>query len=208
MRKLLVSVLVSTLLLAGLGLAVYGQAGDQLAALAGPLVVDVRQQVPVDVTLATSVGATGTQTVTVPMVLDLNLQIGLSSALTPAVTIGEVTPARVTVSALAAQGEALVDGAGIEYNIEAPETLEIIQIQSGADSSGDFKLIGELRNIGDEALEYQSFAVSLYDADGTLIGVESTYAELEEIAPGQTSPFTLITFTPVDEVASYFVQAD
>ena len=53
-----------------------------------------------------------TLAVTVPMVLDINLQIGLSSALTPEVTIGEVTPARVAVSALAAQGEALVDGAG------------------------------------------------------------------------------------------------
>jgi hypothetical protein len=52
-----------------------------------PITTTIRQQVPVSVTLRIPLGATDTQTVTIPMLLSLNLQLSLGELVTPSLVL-------------------------------------------------------------------------------------------------------------------------
>lgn len=200
MRPVL-SMLVGVLLAVGLVFLVFGQ--EEGVGRLQPLLVDVSQAVPVEVTFVTE-----GQTVTVPMSLDVRLQVGLSSALTPVVSVGPVGPALVSVSELLAQGEPLVDNSGIVYEVEVAEGIEIVQLRSDADFAGEMELTGEVRNVSDEDVE--SFRVQLvvtvYDGDGRILDAATGYPTLQVLKAGQTSPFMILTQAPMGEVARYFVQ--
>jgi hypothetical protein len=58
-----------------------------------PLTTTLRQRVPISVTIRFPLGTTDTQTVTIPMLLDLNLQISLGELVSPSVVVvAEVSP--------------------------------------------------------------------------------------------------------------------
>lgn len=60
--------------------------------------------------------------------------------------------------------------------------------------SGDYLTIeGEVANQGTTPAEFVKVVVTLYDADGNVVGVAFTYTTLDEIAPGGTSPFEIMT---------------
>ena len=78
-----------------------------------PITATVRQQVPVSVTVHIPLGTTGTQTVTIPMLLNLNFQISLGELVSPSLAltaevsaVGPVaplaTPARTVTATTAA----------------------------------------------------------------------------------------------------------
>ena len=91
MKRFFVGIVLAGLFVAALVAVVAGQDGP-LGRLQ-PLLVDVSQAVPVEVSFV--VEGTEPQTVTVPMTLDVRLQVGLSSSLTPVVSVGPVGPALV-----------------------------------------------------------------------------------------------------------------
>lgn len=55
--------------------------------------------------------------------------------------------------------------------------------------SGD-TLVGEVQNTGDKTLEGVAVIAISYDAAGEVHGVYQTYVSLDQIAPGDTSPFS------------------
>jgi hypothetical protein len=69
-----------------------------------PITATLRQRVPISVTLRIPLGATETQTVTIPLLLNLDLQISLGEWVSPALTltadVGPLTPLTPTVAAL------------------------------------------------------------------------------------------------------------
>lgn len=172
-----------------------------------PLLIDIQQQVPVEVTFV--LDTTEPQTVTVPMALDLNLQIGLSSTMTPVVSVAATGPALVSVSQLLAEGQPLTDNEDIPYQIEGAEGIEIIQWRVAEDYAANFGALGELRNLDEKRdLGAVELIVSLYDSQGNLLGVNSGYMQLDTVEPGGTSPFRLLTTTPLEDVARYLVQVE
>jgi hypothetical protein len=118
-KRIWLSLLIAATLLVVLTMAVAAQNtviddGDDETANSAPLVqiepitTTIRQQVPVSVTLRIPLGATGTQTVTIPMLLSFNLQLSLGELITPslvltadvdAVSVGVVPTATSTVAA-------------------------------------------------------------------------------------------------------------
>jgi hypothetical protein len=75
MRKLSFSLILAALLIAALALTVYSQRTESASDAIRVLVGGVSQSVPVDVTLVLA-GESGPLTVTVPLMLNLNLTVG------------------------------------------------------------------------------------------------------------------------------------
>jgi hypothetical protein len=63
-----------------------GEANASFVAIE-PVTLAVRQQAPVSVTFRLPLGPTGTQTVTVPMLLDLNIQLSLAELVSPSIIL-------------------------------------------------------------------------------------------------------------------------
>lgn len=206
MKKIGTGIALAGLLLTGLVALVAGQ--DAGLGRLQPLLVDLQQAVPIEVSFVLQ-GAEP-QTVTVPMTLDLHLQVGLSSSLTPVVSVGPVGPALVSVSQLAAQTEPLQDNSGLLYTVELFEGIELVQLRTDADFADEMQLIGEVRNVSDEEMQAfrVNFVVTIYDEDGRILDAATGYPTLQVIRPGQTSPFTILTQAPMAQVGRYLIQFD
>jgi hypothetical protein len=75
---------------------------------------------------------------------------------------------------------------------EAPfEGLEIVSHTSSIDSSGYHKIVGIIKNNGEEEAEYVKVVCTYYDLTGTVIGAEYTYARPRDIEVNETSTFTI-----------------
>jgi hypothetical protein len=170
-----------------------------------PLLVDIQQQIPVDVTFV--IDSAEPQTVTVPMALDLNIQIGLSSTMTPVVSVAATGPALVSVSQLQATGQPLIDNSDLTYEIEPVEGVEVLQIRSGPDYAENIELVGELRNTSNQTLSSVQIIVTFYDADGAIMDVNTGYLALDDIETGKTGPFTVgLGGAPFADVGRYLIQ--
>jgi hypothetical protein len=200
MQRYWLSVVLAALLVTALVLSVSGQEKTPLASLQ-PLLVDVQQSVPVSFTLSVPVNTTGTQTVTVPAMVDVAIQVRLDTALTATVEVEQAGPALVTVSDL-------LDSAGLLYELEPVDGVEVIQVRSEADHRDRFALLGEIRNTGTTTLSSLTLHVSLYDPDGVLVDVLYGSARLTTIRPGGTSPFSVSSQVSFDDVARYLVQME
>lgn len=199
MRRVGLAVMVALgLALAGAGW-VWAQAGPAL--LLRPLAIDVVHEEPVTVTVAVPIE--GGEPVTATSTITIGVALRVTVFGPDVVTVERLTPAAAQVSTAALA----VDAAGRSYEVETGPAVELLQVQSGESSMG-LTVIGELRNAGTEPLEYASIVVSLYDAAGTLIGVDSTFPELEPVQPGVRSPFRLLTQVDPATVASYVVQVE
>ena len=92
MRRIVLSVLFGLCLVAGVGLTVYSQsAGQAPAPQVQVLQGGLSQQIPVDVTILLPT-ETGVQTVTVPLLLNLDLSIGPVEALGLDVQVDTASP--------------------------------------------------------------------------------------------------------------------
>jgi hypothetical protein len=73
--------------------------------------------------------------------------------------------------------------------------IELLDYRGFDDSSGDFKVVGEVRNTGGDSAEYVKIICTGLNTDGgdtEIAGVGFSYTELSRIPPGQTSPFELV----------------
>ncbi|NJN81442.1 MAG: hypothetical protein HC802_03605 [Caldilineaceae bacterium] len=91
MRKFSISLVVGILLIVVLGLTVYSQSTSPVAPVVQMLQSGVSQQVPFDVQIQVPTES-GVQTVTVPLVLNLNLTVGPVEALDMNLVVGQASP--------------------------------------------------------------------------------------------------------------------
>ncbi len=76
-------------------------------------------------------------------------------------------------------------------------------------SSGDYRIIGLVRNDGAVRVNYVDVVGTLYNASGIVVGCEGTWVNSNNLDPGQSSSFTL-GFSGRDEadVATWRLQMD
>jgi len=86
-------------------------------------------------------------------------------------------------------------------------TIEVTQ-STLTEGDGYYTVVGEVRNAGDVPVEATHVVVGLYDADGNLVGVDNTYAEIADLAPGETSPFAVEYISVAAPPASHRVLAE
>ena len=56
-----------------------------------------------------------------------------------------------------------------------------------------YHLVGEVENVGDLNCEFTEIIAGFYNADGVILAVDFTYAEMDLIPAGGSSPFDLVT---------------
>ena len=75
-------------------------------------------------------------------------------------------------------------------------------------SSGTLHIKGEMLNGTDDNLKRAVITGSFYDAEGQLAGSTFTYAWLDIVEAGDTTPFHLLFMNPPAEIASYELQLE
>jgi hypothetical protein len=208
---MLAAAIVIALLLAAGALAQDGL----LAGLVQPLVVNIEQQVPVDVTLSLPLDDGTIVTATAPLTVGIALQVNIDGAGVVAVTAGEAEPVELAAEAAPAPaasqpeavGGALVDLSGIPYSVQTDLPVAITQVRSQA-MFGTTRLVGEIVNNGDEELRYITLMVNFYDADGKLLDMGFGSVTADTLGPGETSGLNALASVELDDVARYTIEIE
>jgi len=199
----IVTAAITTLFLVSLAAAQSGA----FAGLAQPILVAIDQTVPADVTLAIPQDDGTILTTTVPITVGVNLQITIDGAQVVAIEpAAEIDDADISVEALPATDDEQVDGAGRTYTVELAEGLTLEQVESNENGLGGISIFGDITNTSDDKAESVAIIATIYDDSGTMLGVENTFAKLQEIEPGQTSPFQVLSMIDAGDVAGYRLQ--
>lgn len=186
-----------------------------LAGLVQPLVVNIEQQVPVDVTLRLPLEDGTVVTATAPITVGIALQVKIDGAGVVAVTAGEAEPVAVAAEAAPAQTEGraeaaggeLVDLSGIPYTVQTDLPVTITQVRS-QETFGSTRLVGEIVNDGDEALQYITLMVNFYDAGGNLLDMGFGSVTADTLEPGESSGLTALSSVEYDKVARYTIEIE
>jgi hypothetical protein len=71
----------------------------------------------------------------------------------------------------------------------SPHPLEVLNSTSYFDSYNEYHVVGEIRNQYGESRTFVKAFVTLYDANGEVIGADYSYTNPDDLAPGQTASF-------------------
>lgn len=169
-----------------------------------PAVVNVTQAVPVNVTLGGLVGGQMV-TLTAPMTMNVALQVRLEGRGATVTAVGQAAPAQVAAVA-ASPGTVYNDGRGIPYKAEVPSPFVLTQLTSRINSLDMTEIVGEIKNAGPEKVKKPEIIVTFYK-DGKIVSVDRGYMMLDELTPGQSSPFQLMaTSVGPGQMNAYTIQ--
>ncbi len=89
-------------------------------------------------------------------------------------------------------------------------TLTILHQGGTLDSIGNYVIVGEIENAGDQVASFTKVVATFYNIKGTVIAADFTYTSPDSIPPGQTYGFKLYgpTATISSYVKSYSVTAE
>jgi len=217
-HKRTIALVVTAVLALGAAATAWAQEAG-LAGLVQGQTITVEQAVPVAVTLALPLEDGTVVTATAPLTIGLSLQVtieGLNvvsvTAAGPASAAAVATSVEDAAAPAAAEGDAaaageLVDLAGMPYAVETDKPVSITQVRAKESMGGSMtQLVGELRNDGDEALEYVLLTVKFYDADGALLDIGAGAATQQTLGPGESSGFQAMASVPFAELGSYTIE--
>jgi Protein of unknown function (DUF3426) len=74
------------------------------------------------------------------------------------------------------------------------------------DPSLGYSLSGMVKNTGERQVRFVQVLVTLYDAEGKVVGVDGTFARPNELAPGESAPFKVSFYLTSAEPTSYRAQ--
>lgn len=202
MRRTSLALAIAALLLVAASVVVAAQS-VQLNVLQ-PAVVNVTQAVPVNVTLGGIVG--GQQvTLTAPMTMNVALQVRLEGR-GATVTAASAAPAPAGAAATSSGG-VMRDSRGLQYKTDVRLPFELMQVSSAVNVFGTASVVGEIRNAGAQEMQFVKAIVTFYQ-DGKIVQVGEGYTKLAQLAPGQSSPFDVMTQLDIDDFNAYTVQVD
>jgi len=111
------------------------------------------------------------------------------------------------------QTAAEIDHYEIYLSTETADSIGMVDVEflepvhAYVDDAGTFHLLGDLKNTGEEILDL-SLLGTFYNAAGELVGVSSTNLPVSSLLPGESSPYEMIIFAPLDLVADWSLQVD
>lgn len=68
----------------------------------------------------------------------------------------------------------------------------ILSHSSFIDIFGYYDVVGEVKNVGDQPVEWVTVTATFYDSEGQVVGTNSAYTYLEVLLPGRKSPFKIV----------------
>ena len=86
------------------------------------------------------------------------------------------------------------EGAPAEEKDTARAEDLVLLSQKLKKGEGDFNnVIGQVKNIGSDTLEFIKIGLTVYDKNGDIVGTDSTYAESSTLGPNQKSSFDIFS---------------
>lgn len=191
----IVSIVAGAVLLALAGVVgVAAQASFRLL----PTVVTVNQVVPTNVSLT---GVVNGQAVT--LTAPINVTVAMQIKLEPA---GVTVAGQPVASAPAAATPTTQrDARNVPYRVDARPPLALLSATSSVNGLEWVQIVGEIQNTGAETLQYVKAIVTFYK-DGKIVGTTDGYTSLDQLAPGQSSPFQAISTLGDDQINAYMIQ--
>lgn len=203
MRKTVYVSLLSVALLVGIVFGVAAQ--NDFTTLFSPFVVDIEQSAPVEVSVIVPMESGEIITATVPMTVSIALRVSVEGPNMATVNLLDKADPVVSINEAEIESQ-LVDASGTPYVVEAPESLTVLQAQSTKDRYGNYVIIGEVENTGNSAIKYGKAIVTLYDAQGQIVVVETTYLHIDNLEPGKKSTFEARFGDKVAGIGSYSIR--
>ena len=80
--------------------------------------------------------------------------------------------------------------------VEAVENVDILSDTGFVDSLGFYHIVGEVQNVGDQAVKYVEIIATFYDSSN-VVATSFTYASLDILLAGSKSPFEVLLFDTV-----------
>lgn len=173
MKRYLVTIIMTFLLSAGFGLGVIAQSNKTTLSRLLPILVDVKQIIPIEAVIVDSVG----MTITVPLTMTVNLQVRLDgSQLASAEVMTPTEPVIMTKEAIEVQqttNDSTING--VRWTIESIDQLGTKMNLRDLDhlkfeTRGEFVIIHvALENVGDKPVKigeygaYKDFNIELID---------------------------------------------
>lgn len=165
-----------------------------------PTVINVNQVVPTTITMAGVINGQAV-TLTAPVNVTVAMQIKLDN--TGAAVTTQTTAQQ---NAMPAPAETQYDSRNVPFRTDARPPLVLVQVDSNLSGYGDKALIvGEIQNSGTQDMQFVKAIVTLYK-DGKIVSSAEGYTSLDQLAPGQSSPFRVLTQLSGDQFNAYAVQ--
>jgi hypothetical protein len=97
------------------------------------------------------------------------------------------------------------NAAFVPPNIIAPDADVVLLSQKLKKGGGDFdRIVSEVKNVGDDEVEFLKVGLTTYDNNGDVLGTDSTYATSNKLKPNQKSSFDLLSSKDnFEEMKSY-----
>ncbi len=84
--------------------------------------------------------------------------------------------------------------------------VSILNHSGRTDSYGYYDVIGEVKNNSNSDARYVKLVCTYYDDNGKVIGCSFSYAEMDTLRPGQSSPYEVTSYPLKIRPASYSIQ--
>ena len=81
--------------------------------------------------------------------------------------------------------------------------FEVSGVTIAPDEFGGITVRGTVQNVGSETAEFVQVTFAAFDSAGVIRAVDFTFADLDQLAPGGTSPFEILVFELDAEPTSY-----
>jgi hypothetical protein len=99
--------------------------------------------------------------------------------------------------------------AAADYTDVSPYRNFIVQgITISYDNLGYFHIVGEVVNTGQQTATYTKIVATFYDSNETVIGYSFTYAAVDPLSSGATSPFEVSTYPRIISPVYYELQVE
>lgn len=208
MKRTTLSITIALLLLITAAWAVAAQTAGQGGF--DPFAIHITHQEPVTVVATSTTTAGEVITITTPITVGVDLRIditgpSLASVASDGATASDVQVIVATPQPAPAGADGYQDAAGRIYTVTPNEDIALGQVQSKETALGT-QIIGQLTNATDDAQSYIQITIQLLDETGTLIDIMTTYADAEDLGPGETTSFNAIGTTEYADVASYIIE--
>jgi len=84
----------------------------------------------------------------------------------------------------------------VQYEYNPAHKVRLLESHVETDPTGATMVVGTIKNTGTERIDLATVTISLFDADGNLIGSE--YSEVNYLEPNRVWKFRTNTFTMSD----------
>ncbi len=119
---------------------------------------------------------------------------------------GEISPFKIlflNTPANWTKYEIVVQGQEASF-LSSYRDFEIVSSQGKTADFGVYTIVGEVKNIGNKDAEFVEIIAIMYDANGKIIGTESTFAKLDKVVAGSTSPFEVLVLSIADGAIDHY----